>query len=154
MPVCASRSSDNLQSSDTIVWGLSKCHTMHQDSPDYPYDQEHEIPSSQVVRNCIARIHNRPLVPISSRASSPWKIVVKRQGELYLLDRRKKGGNLFYFINFQAYEAQHILRNGTFELPRMTQVLDNQRVREQITHSAPFLLLKIFFSFLSRYFCW
>ncbi|KAN0126755.1 Spc19 domain containing protein [Russula decolorans] len=28
----------------------------------------------------------------------------------------------------EAYEAQHILRNGTFELPRMTRVLDNQRI--------------------------
>jgi hypothetical protein len=130
---------------------LSKCHTMHQDSPDCPYDQEHEIPSSQVVRNCIARIHNRPLVPISSRASSPWKIVVKRQGELYLthstvsISKKKKGKLMFYFLFFiysQAYEAQHILRNGTFELPRMTRVLDNQRVcmelREQTIHSAPF----------------
>jgi hypothetical protein len=52
---------------------------------------------------------------------------------------------MFYFLFFiysQAYEAQHILRNGTFELPRMTRVLDNQRVcmelREQTIHSAPF----------------
>ena len=60
----------------------------HQDSPDYPYGQEQEIPSSRVVRNCIARIRNRLLVPTLSRASSPWKIVVKRQGELLLqLDR-------------------------------------------------------------------
>ncbi|KAI0307075.1 Spc19-domain-containing protein [Multifurca ochricompacta] len=28
----------------------------------------------------------------------------------------------------EAYEAQQILRNGTFDLPRMTRVLDNQRV--------------------------
>jgi hypothetical protein len=35
---------------------------------------------------------------------------------------------LFFFKYFQAYEAQHILRNGTYELPRMTRVLDNHRV--------------------------
>ncbi|KAI0303995.1 Spc19-domain-containing protein [Russula brevipes] len=28
----------------------------------------------------------------------------------------------------EAYEAQQILRKGTFDLPRMTRVLDNQRV--------------------------
>ncbi|KAI0005104.1 hypothetical protein BJV74DRAFT_325657 [Russula compacta] len=28
----------------------------------------------------------------------------------------------------EAYEAQHILRNGTFDLLRMTRVLDNQQV--------------------------
>ncbi|KAI0268163.1 Spc19-domain-containing protein [Gloeopeniophorella convolvens] len=28
----------------------------------------------------------------------------------------------------EAYEAQQILRNGTYDLPRMARVLDNQRV--------------------------
>lgn len=106
----------------------------HQDSPDYPYDQEQEIPSSQVVRNCIAQILSHPFLPISSRVSSQWKIVVKRQGELSTETRpsafffKTKSQFLFYVLYGQAYEAQHNLRNGTFELPRMTQVLENQRV--------------------------
>lgn len=28
----------------------------------------------------------------------------------------------------QAHEAQQLLRNGTFDLPRMSKVLENQRV--------------------------
>jgi hypothetical protein len=57
----------------------SKCHrTMHQDSPAYQYDQGRETRFSQAVRNGIAQILNLPLALTSSRASSRWKIVVKR----------------------------------------------------------------------------
>ena len=37
----------------------------------------------------------------------------------------------------QAYEAQQILRDGTVDLRRMTQVLDNQRVWNRAIGSRP-----------------
>ncbi|KAG6861974.1 hypothetical protein C0995_009158 [Termitomyces sp. Mi166 len=36
--------------------------------------------------------------------------------------------DLMGLTNFQAYEAQQLLRNGTYDLPRMTKILESQRV--------------------------
>lgn len=130
---------------------LVKCrHTTHQDSPGYLCDHEHEIPFSQVVvRNGTARTPNRHLVPISSSASSRWKIAAKRQGERAPLTHSTiSSKKKLIYKPSQAYEAQHILRNGTFDLPRMTHVLDNQRVWGTSAAVCPFFTQILFFLLL------
>ena len=55
--------------------------------------------------------------------------------------RRNKKNNHFIFHDVdepsQAYEAQQILRDGTVDLRRMMQVLDNQRVWNRAIGSQP-----------------
>jgi hypothetical protein len=102
-----------------------------------------------VVQNGTARTPNRHLVPISSSASSRWKIAAKRQGERAPLTHSTiSSKKKLIHKPSQAYEAQHILRNGTFDLPRITHVLDNQRVWEPQPQSVLFLLKDFFFLLL------
>ena len=69
--------------------------------------------------------------------------------------RQKKNSQPFVFFMTlmnpsQAYEAQQILRDGTVDLRRMTQVLDNQRVWNRAIGSRPFMTQ----DYPRRCFCW